>query len=77
MTSLQHRRDPGPARAGGFPEGLRVGVRGGRFDGRRGVVVDRAPDLRPGSVWVEFTGEPPRLVPGYRLDVTELADDRP
>ena len=74
MTFLHRGREPGPARLGGFPAGLRVSVRGGRFDGLGGVVVDRAPDLRPGSVWVEFTGEPPRLVPGYRLEVAEMAD---
>ncbi|WIY00533.1 hypothetical protein QRX60_41820 [Amycolatopsis mongoliensis] len=73
MTFPHRSREPGPARAGGFPAGARVRVRGGRFDGRGGVVVDRAPDLRPGSVWVEFTGGPPRLVPGYRLDLAEMA----
>lgn len=69
MSLTQRDRNPGPARAGGFPDGLCVRVHGGRFTGRTGVVVGRTPDLRPGSVWVEFTPGHPRLVPGYRLDV--------
>ncbi|MGW5718686.1 hypothetical protein ACWEVP_21120 [Amycolatopsis sp. NPDC003865] len=70
--SFAHRdRNPGPAQAGGFPSGLRVRARGGRFPGRTGVVVGRTPDLRPGSVWVEFSPGDARLVPGYRLDVVE------
>ncbi|MDX3189677.1 hypothetical protein PV458_14840 [Streptomyces sp. MN03-5084-2B] len=74
MGFLHHERAPGPARAGGFPSGLRVRAHGGRFDGRTGVVVGRDPDLRPGSVWVEFTPGHARLVPGYRLDVSEPED---
>jgi hypothetical protein len=50
---------------------LRVRAHSGRFTGGTGVVVDRAPDLRPGSVWVEFSPGHARLVPGYRLDVVE------
>lgn len=72
MTLAHHTRDPGPARAGGFPAGLRVRAHSGQFDGRTGIVVDRTPDLRPGSVWVEFTPGHARLVPGYRLDADEI-----
>lgn len=74
MTFAHRTRDPGPARAGGFPAGLHVRVRSGQFDGRTGVIVDRTPDLRPGSVWVEFTPGDARLVPGYRLDVDDIAE---
>ncbi|KDN21529.1 hypothetical protein [Amycolatopsis rifamycinica] len=74
MSFAHHDRNPGPARAGGFPNGLRVRAHSGRFTGGTGVVVDRAPDLRPGSVWVEFSPGHPRLVPGYRLDVDEPDD---
>lgn len=71
MSSSHRDHDLGPARAGGFPSGLRVWAHGGRFTGRTGVVVGHTPDLRPGSVWVEFNPGRPRLVPGYRLDVAE------
>ena len=71
MSITHHDRDLGPARAGGFPSGLQVHAHSGRFAGRTGVVIDRAPDLRPGSVWVEFSPGHARLVPGYRLDVVE------
>lgn len=66
--------DPGPARPGGFPAGLRVRMHGGRFEGMAGIVVDRSPDLRPGSTWVEFAPGHTRLVPGYRLGVGETPD---
>ncbi|MGW4394173.1 hypothetical protein ACWEHA_02720 [Amycolatopsis nivea] len=66
--------DPGPARPGGCPAGLRVRAHGGQFEGRTGIVVDRSPDLRPGSVWVEFAPGEARLVPGYRLAVDETPD---
>ncbi|WP_206796316.1 hypothetical protein [Amycolatopsis sp. MtRt-6] len=69
---LAHRtKHLGPARAGGFPTGLRVRAHSGQFDGQTGVVVDHAPDLRPGSVWIEFTPGHARLVPGYRLDIVD------
>ncbi|MFG1643512.1 hypothetical protein ACGFMK_24730 [Amycolatopsis sp. NPDC049252] len=74
MTFVHRSREPGPARVGGFPAGLNVRVHGGRFDGRSGVVVDRAPDLRPGSVWIEFTEDLVRLVPGYRIGSSEMSD---
>ncbi|GAB3147071.1 hypothetical protein GCM10027258_39890 [Amycolatopsis stemonae] len=74
MTLTRHDRNHGHARAGGFPDGLCVRAHGGRFTGRTGVVVGHAPDLRPGSVWVEFTPGHPRLVPGYRLDVAPPED---
>ncbi|WP_439381083.1 hypothetical protein [Amycolatopsis lexingtonensis] len=74
MSFAHHDRNPGPARTGGFPDGLRVRAYGGRFTGRTGTVVGRAPDLRPGSVWVEFTAGDARLVPGYRLDHAETDD---
>ncbi|UOX90589.1 hypothetical protein MUY14_08180 [Amycolatopsis sp. FBCC-B4732] len=74
MTFAHQDRNPGPARTGGFPSGLRVRAHGGRFTGRTGVVVGRVPDLRPGSVWVEFSPGHARLVPGYRLDVAEPDD---
>lgn len=71
---LAHRtRDAGPARTGGFPTGLRVCAHSGQFRGQSGVVVERTPDLRPGSVWVEFGPDDARLVPGYRLDATKAA----
>ncbi len=73
MSTAHRNRNPGPARAGGFPSGLRVHAHGGRFTGRTGVVVCRAPDLRPGSVWVEFSPGDARLVPGYRLDVQRMS----
>ncbi|MBE1493908.1 hypothetical protein H4696_001008 [Amycolatopsis lexingtonensis] len=75
MTFAHRTRDPGPAREGGFPAGLPVRAHSGQFSGRTGVVVDRTPDLRPGSVWVEFTPGHARLVPGYRLDAAELSDN--
>ena len=71
MTYAHRTREPGPARAGGFPAGLRVRVHSGQFHGRTGTVVDRTPDLRPGSVWVEVPQGNARLVPGYRLDTAD------
>ncbi|MBE1495596.1 hypothetical protein H4696_002696 [Amycolatopsis lexingtonensis] len=71
MTFAHRTPDPGPARTGGFPAGLRVRAHSGQFRGRTGVVVDRTPDLRPGSVWVEFGPDDVRLVPGYRLTAAE------
>lgn len=52
---------------GGFPTGIQVSVTGGRYADQHGVVVDRQPDLRPGSVWVDLTRTGIHLVPGYRL----------
>ncbi|WIY02961.1 KOW motif-containing protein [Amycolatopsis mongoliensis] len=75
MTFAHRTRDPGPARVGGFPAGTHVRVHSGQFDGRTGIVVDCTPDLRPGSVWVEFTPGHARLVPGYRLEVDEMSDN--
>jgi hypothetical protein len=75
MTFAHRTREPGPVRAGGFPAGLRVRAHSGQFDGRAGIVVDRTPDLRPGSVWVEFTPGQARLVPGYRLDAEDMSDN--
>lgn len=60
----------GPAVPGGFPTGLRVMVTSGQYHGDHGVVVDRSPDLRPGSVWVRLTQAGTRLVPGRRLATT-------
>lgn len=63
------RNDSGPAVPGGFPTGARVAVLGGRHANNAGVVVDRAPDLRPGTVWVLLTHGGLHLIPGYRLAV--------
>lgn len=62
--------DLGPAIPGGFPRDVHVVVTGGQYDGDDGVVIDRLPDLRPGSVWVRLTRAGVHLVPGYRLAVT-------
>ena len=56
-----------PAIPGGFPDGLRVVVTSGQYAGDRGEVVNRDPDLRPGSVWVALAAAGTCLVPGYRL----------
>lgn len=68
---------PSPDRAAGFPAGLHVRAHSGQYEGKTGTVVDRTPDLRPGSVWVEFARGHARLVPGYRLDTdeTQLTQD--
>ncbi|MBB1159550.1 MULTISPECIES: hypothetical protein [Amycolatopsis] len=71
---VRRTADPGPAHPGGFPAGLRVRAHGGQFEGMTGIVVDRTPDLRPGSVWVEFTPGQARLVPGYRLEADQTPD---
>ena len=47
--------------------GVRVLVIDGQFGGYRGTVVNRRPDLRPGSVWVALDGLGARLIPAYRL----------
>ncbi|WP_328457905.1 hypothetical protein [Amycolatopsis sp. NBC_00438] len=60
-----------PAVRGGFPTGRRVRVTGGPYRDDRGSVVDRAPDLRPGSVWVDLVTAGVHLVPGYRLTPLE------
>ncbi|GAA5150118.1 hypothetical protein GCM10023321_14970 [Pseudonocardia eucalypti] len=65
MTRLER----GPAVPGGFPTGARVTVVSGPHNGQHGLVVDRAPDLRPGSVWVRLSQSGTRLVPGHRLAV--------
>jgi hypothetical protein len=78
MGFAHRTKQLGPARAGGFPAGVRVRAHSGQLTGPTGVVVDRTPDLRPGSIWVEFTPGHPRLVPGYRLDLAETRDaERP
>jgi hypothetical protein len=56
----------------GFPNGTRVVVTGGRYDGDHGMVVNRAPDLRPGSAWVDLSLSGTHLVPVDRL--TRLHD---
>ena len=71
MSYAHRTRNPGPARTGGFPAGLHVRAHSGQFRGRTGVVVEQTPDLRPGSVWVEFGSDGARLVPGYRLDAAD------
>lgn len=50
-----------------FPTGLLVVVTGGQYDGDRGRVVNRRPDLRPRSVWVHLDLAGTRLLPSYRL----------
>lgn len=50
-----------------FPDGTHVFVAGGRFDGHHGDVVNRAPDLRPGSAWVTLHHTGTHLVPTSRL----------
>lgn len=39
----------------------------GLYANDAGVVVNRAPDLRPGSVWVDLVRAGVRLVPANRL----------
>lgn len=50
-----------------FPTGMLVVVTGGQYDGDRGQVVNKRPDLRPWSVWVRLDRAGVRLVPSYRL----------
>lgn len=50
-----------------FPDGTHVFVAGGRFDGDHGDVVNRVPDLRPGSAWVTLALTGTHLVPTARL----------
>lgn len=50
-----------------FPTGMPVVVTGGQYDGDRGRVAEKRPDLRPRSVWVRLDGAGVRLVPSYRL----------
>lgn len=50
-----------------FPDGTDVTVVGGPYAGDHGVIVNRAPDLRPGTVWVELAASGTHLVPTYRL----------
>lgn len=59
----------------GFPDGTRVVVTGGRYDGDHGTVVNRAPDLRPGSVWVELVSAGTHLVPADRLAHRNHSDE--
>jgi anti-sigma B factor antagonist len=56
-----------PAMFAGFPDNTRVLVTGGSHEGDHGVVVNRSPDLRPGSVWVQLAAAGTHLVPAYRL----------
>jgi hypothetical protein len=51
-----------------FPTGMPIVVTGGQYQGDRGQVVNRRPDLRPWSVWVHLDQAGVRLVPSYRLD---------
>ncbi|TDV56553.1 hypothetical protein [Actinophytocola oryzae] len=55
-----------------FPDGTYVFVAGGRYDGDHGRVVSRAPDLRPGSAWVNFSLSGTHLVPTSRLVACDL-----
>jgi len=50
-----------------FPTGAVIEVTSGQHSGDHGVVVDKAPDLRPGTVWVDLETAGLRLVPGHRL----------
>lgn len=50
-----------------FPDGTEVTVTGGRYAGDHGVVVNRAPDLRPGTIWVDLAAAGTHLVPAHRL----------
>jgi hypothetical protein len=50
-----------------FPDGTEVTVIGGRYAGDHGLVVNRAPDLRPGTVWVALAASGTHLVPANRL----------
>ena len=50
-----------------FPDGTEVTVIGGRYAGDHGVVVNRVPDLRPGTVWVALAASGTHLVPAHRL----------
>jgi hypothetical protein len=63
------RLEIGPACPGGFLTGTRVIVNGGPHGGEDGLVVDRRPDLRPGSVWVRLERAGTRLIPGHRLAI--------
>lgn len=63
MTRLER----GPAVPGGFPTGARVTVISGPHHGKHGLVVDKVPDLRPGSVWIQLDHSHTRLIPGHRL----------
>lgn len=48
MENLDHRLSD----HSWFPDGTEVTVIGGRYAGDHGLVVNRAPGLRPGTVWV-------------------------
>lgn len=50
-----------------FPDGTEVTVVSGPYAGDHGVVVNHAPDLRPGTAWVELAALGTHLVPTYRL----------
>jgi hypothetical protein len=50
-----------------FPDGTHVFVAGGRYSGEHGSVVNRLPDLRPGSAWVALSRTGTHLVPTCRL----------
>jgi hypothetical protein len=53
-----------------------VRVTGGQYAGDEGRVIAGSPDLRPGSVWVDLQTAGCRLVPSYRLAMTD-ADPAP
>jgi hypothetical protein len=59
----------GPLGEDPFPDGARVFVTGGQYRDAWGMVLAKAPDLRPGSVWLRLDHGPEVLVPGYRLTV--------
>lgn len=68
-----------PRWLGHLRNGSRVLVTGGRFEGCLGTVVNRRPDLRPGTAWVRLDGLDDRLVPAFRLSPAtepQLVDQR-
>lgn len=66
-AAFAHEPSDGGSESSAFPTGMQVVVTGGLYDGDRGRVVDRRPDLRPRSVWVHLNRAGVRLVPSYRL----------
>ena len=69
MTSDALPVPRGPLGEAPFPDGARVFVTGGRYRNAWGTVLAKAPDLRPGSVWLRLDHGADVLVPGYRLTV--------
>lgn len=66
-AAFDDKFDDGGAVPTAFPTGMVVAVTGGQYEGDRGQVVNRRPDLRPRSVWVHLDRAGIRLVPSYRL----------